>query len=38
MDNNEKNIKFEYENRPVARSKAETKAGSPIVILPTFTG
>ncbi|MCK5757598.1 MAG: trypsin-like peptidase domain-containing protein, partial [Clostridiales bacterium] len=33
MDNNEKNIKFEYENKPVARSKAETKAGRIMLIV-----
>jgi len=33
MDNNSNNIKFEYENEPVTRSKAETKAGRIMLIV-----
>lgn len=33
MENNKNNIKFEYENKPMARSKAETKAGRIMLIV-----
>ncbi len=33
MDNEGKNIKFEYENKPMVRSKAETKTGKIMLIV-----
>ena len=33
MENNQNNIRFEYENKPVARSKAETRSGRILLIV-----
>ncbi len=33
MDNSKNNIRFEYENKPVARSKAETRTGRILLIV-----